>query len=61
MWRHFNANNAHKYYDILDALISSFIALYHRSIKMSPKDASLKKSETKVYRNLYGDFSALEL
>ena len=33
----------------------------HRSIKMSPKDASLKKNETIVYRNLYGDFSALEL
>ena len=27
---------------------------------MSPKDASLKKNETKVYRNLYGDLSALE-
>ena len=27
---------------------------------MSPKAASLKKNETKVYRNLYGDLSALE-
>ena len=31
-----------------------------RSIKMSPKDASQKKNETKVYRNLYGDLSAFE-
>ena len=27
---------------------------------MSPKDESLKKNETEVYRNLYGDLSALE-
>ena len=60
MWRYFSANNAHMYYDILDTLISSYNAKYHRSIKMSPKDASLKKNETKVYKNLYGDLSALE-
>ena len=60
MWRYFSANNTHRYYDILDNLISSYNAKYHRSIKMSPKDASLKKNETKVYKNLYGDLSALE-
>ena len=61
MWRYFSANNTHRYYDILDSLISSYNAKYHRNIKMSPEDASLKKNETKVYRNLYGDLSALEL
>ena len=44
----------------MDTLISSYNLKYHRSIKMSPKDTSLKKNETKVYRNLYGDLSALE-
>ena len=39
MWRYFSANNTHRYYDILDTLISSYNAKYHRSIKMSPKDA----------------------
>ena len=43
MWRYFSANNTHRYYDILDTLISSYNAKYHRSIKMSPKDASLKR------------------
>ena len=45
----------------MDTLISSYNAKYDRSIKMSPKDASLKKNETKVYRNLYCDLSILEL
>ena len=49
MWRYFSANNTHRYYDILDTLISSYNAKYHRSIKMSPKGASLRKKETKVY------------
>ena len=61
MWRYFSANNTHQYYDFLDTLISSYNAKYHRSIKVRPNDASLKKNETKVYRNLYGDLSALEL
>ena len=60
MWRYFSANITHKYYDILDTLISSYNAKYNRSIKMSAKDTSLKRNETKVYRNLYGDLSALE-
>ena len=47
MWRYFSANNTHRYYDILDTLISSYNAKYHRSVKMSPKDASLKKNEQK--------------
>ena len=60
MWRYFSANNTHKYHDILDTLINSNNGKYHRSIKISPEDASLKKNETKVYRSLYGDLSALE-
>ena len=65
MWRYFSANNTHRYYDILDTLISSYNAKFRRSIKMSSKNGrpmikSLKKNETKVYRNLYGDLSALE-
>ena len=60
MWRYFRANNTHRYYDILDTLINSYNAKYQGSIKMSPKYASLKKNETKIYRNLYGDLSALE-
>ena len=43
---------------ILSSVLTN--AKYHRSIKMSPKDTSLKKNETKVYRNLYGDLSAFE-
>ena len=60
VWRYFSANNTHRYYDIWDTLISSYNAKYYRSIKMSPNDASPKKNETNVYRNLYGGLSALE-
>ncbi len=54
MWKYFSANNTHKYTDILDNLMGLYNAGYHRSIKMSPKEASLKKNETEVHRNLYG-------
>ena len=36
MWRYYSAKNTHRYYDILDTLISSYNAKYRRSIKMSP-------------------------
>lgn len=57
MWKYFSANNTHKYIDIIDTLVSFYNAKYHRSIKMKPKEASIKKNEVEVYRNLYDDIS----
>ncbi len=53
MWKYFSANNTHKYIDILDSLMDLYNSGYHRSIKMSPKEASLVENETEVRRNLY--------
>ena len=55
MWKYFSANNTHKYIDIIDTLVSLYNAKYHSSVKMKPKEASLKKNEARVYKNLYGD------
>ncbi len=58
MWKYFSANNTHKYTDILDNLMGLYNVGYHQSIKMSPKEASLKKNETEVHRNLYRDMTS---
>ena len=47
MWMYFSVNNTHKYYDILDTLISSYNAKYHRSIKMSPSRCITEKERKK--------------
>ena len=53
MWKYFSANNTHRYTDILDSLVGHYNARYHSSVKMSPKEASLKKNGARVYKNLY--------
>ena len=55
MWKYFSANNTFRYIDMLPDLINKYNNKKHRSIKMSPKEASLKKNEGRVYYNLYGD------
>ena len=46
-----------KYTDVLDKLIDQYNNSIHSSIKMSPVEASQKKNENKVFRNLYSDFA----
>ena len=53
MWKYFSANNTHRYTDVLDSLMGYYNARYHSSVKMSPKEASLKKNGARVYKNLY--------
>ena len=53
MFKYFSANNTSKYVDVLDLLVDQYNNTIHSSIKMTPKEASRKENENKVWRNLY--------
>ena len=56
-----SANNTRKFVDVLDLLIYQYNNTIHSSIKMSPKEASRKENENKVWRNLYPEFGGKTL
>ena len=56
MFKYFSANNTRKLVDILDLLVDQYNDVIHSSIKMTPKEASRKENENKVWRNLYPEF-----
>jgi len=53
MWRYFTEIGNHKYIDILDDLIENYNNFYHRSMKMTPIEASKYENKTQVLENLY--------
>lgn len=53
MWKYFTAKNTRKWIDVLDKLIKNYNNSYHRSIKMTPLEASKEENENLVYNNLY--------
>ena len=55
--KYFSANNARKFVDVLDLLVDQYNNAIHSSIKMTPKEASRKENENKVWRNLYPELS----
>jgi transposase InsO family protein len=55
MWKHFTQDNNKRWLDILPDLISNYNSTYHRSIKMTPVEASLIKNSAEVYKNLFPD------
>ena len=57
MWKYFTANNTYNYIDVIDDLLWQYNNSRHRSIKMTPKEASLKKNEALVWSTLYGDLT----
>jgi len=54
MFKYFTANNTQKYIDILPTLVDHYNNALHSSIKMTPKEASKKENENRVFYNLYG-------
>ena len=56
LFKYLSANNTRKYVDVLDLLVDQYNNTIHSSIKMTPKEASRKETETKVWRNLYPEF-----
>ena len=59
--KYFSANNTRKCVDILDLLVDQYNNAINSSIKMTPKEASRKKNENKVWRNLYPEFGGKTL
>ena len=55
MWKYFTDNNTYKYIDVLPDLVEDYNNTVHSSIKLTPKEASKKKNELTVWRNLYPD------
>ena len=55
MWKYFTDNNTNVYIDILPDLVEDYNNTKHSSIKMTPVEASMKKNELTVWRNLYPD------
>ena len=54
LWKYFTASNSTSYIDQLPALLDKYNKTKHRSIKMTPEEASRKQNENRVYLNLYG-------
>ena len=52
------SDNRRKFVDVLDLLVDQYNNTIHSSIKMSPKEASRKENENKVWRNLYPKFGS---
>ena len=55
MWKYFTDNNTNHYVDILPNLVENYNNTRHSSIKMTPVEASKKKNELTVWRNLCPD------
>ena len=53
MWKYLTDNNTSVYEDILPDLVEDYNNTRHSSIKMTPVEASKKKNELTVWRNLY--------
>ena len=61
MFKYFSANNTRKVVDVLDLFVDQYNNTIHSSIKMTPKEASRKENENKVWRNLYPEFGGKTL
>ena len=51
MWKHLTANNTNKYLDVLPSIIEKYNNTFHRTIKMTPKEASQKTNKGRIYFN----------
>ena len=61
MFNNFSANYTRKFVDILDLLVDQYNNTIDSSIKMTPKEASRKENENKVWRNLYPELGGKTL
>ena len=55
MFRYFTAHKTKHWLSVLPKLVENYNTSYHRSIKMTPLEASKKENEANVWNNLYGD------
>ena len=59
MWKQFTIQNNTQYLDILPKIVKKYNNQKHRSIGMTPAEASKKKNENAVFLKLFGDLSGL--
>ena len=55
MFKYFTDNNTNRYIDVLPDLVEDYNNTVHSSTKLTPIEASKKKNELTVWRNLYPD------
>ena len=61
MFKYFSANNTRTLVDVLDLLVDQYNDAIHSSINMTPKEASRKENENKMWINLYPEWSGKTL
>src|SRR6266550_3148365 len=60
MFRYFTGNNTKTWIRILPKLLKNYNTTYHRSIRMTPTQASNVNNENEVRDNLYGDLTKIK-
>ena len=55
MWMHFTANNTNTNLDVLPSIVDKNNNAFHRTIKMTPTEASQETKTGQVYFNLLKD------
>ena len=61
LFKYFSSFNTIKCLDVHDLLVDQYNNTIHSSIQMTPKEASRKENENKVWRNLYPEFGGKTL
>ena len=56
MFTYLSANDTREFVDVLDLLVAQYNHTIHLPIKITPKEASRKENENKVWRNIYPEF-----
>src|SRR6218665_3258242 len=52
MFKYFTANSTRRYVDVSESIVARYNDIRHFSVKISPKEASMKKKKATVWRNL---------
>ena len=55
MYKYFTAKKTNRWLNVLSEFVNNYNTSYHRSIRMTPVEASKKKNESAVWENLYGE------
>ena len=60
-FKYFSANNTRKFAHVLELLVDQYNNAIHSSIKITPKEASHKENENKVWWYLYQELGGKNL
>ena len=60
MWKYFTAHETRRWIDTYDRLVEGYNNTFHRSVKMTPIEASKPENSSLVWYNLYGAYLAAE-